>query len=70
MTRFLLDSGIASDYLNHRSGVFERARTEVTKGHRIGIPGCWPAACRSAGRLAFALGSGFFFLAINHQACS
>jgi tRNA(fMet)-specific endonuclease VapC len=37
MTRFLLDSGIASNYINHRCGVFERARTEVTKGHRIGI---------------------------------
>lgn len=37
MTRFVFDSGIASDYLNRRHGVFERARTEVTKGNRIGI---------------------------------
>ena len=37
MTRFLLDSGIASDFLNHRHGVFERARSEVAKGNRIGI---------------------------------
>ena len=37
MTRFQLDSSIASDYLNRRHGVFERARSEVSKGHRIGI---------------------------------
>jgi len=37
MTRFLFDSGIASDYLNRRHAVFERARSEIAKGHRIGI---------------------------------
>lgn len=37
MTRFLLDSGIASDYLNQRYGVAERVRAEVAKGHRVGI---------------------------------
>lgn len=37
VTRFLFDSGIASDYLNHRRGVFERARIEVAQGNRIGI---------------------------------
>ncbi len=37
MTRFLLDRGIASDYVNHRHGVFERARREVARGNRIGI---------------------------------
>ena len=37
MTRFLFDTGIASDYLNHRHGVFERARSEVAKGNRVGI---------------------------------
>jgi tRNA(fMet)-specific endonuclease VapC len=37
MTRFLFDTGIASDYLNRRHGVFERARMEVANGHRLGI---------------------------------
>jgi tRNA(fMet)-specific endonuclease VapC len=37
MTRFLFDSGIASDYVNHSHGVFERARSEVAQGHRLGI---------------------------------
>jgi tRNA(fMet)-specific endonuclease VapC len=37
MTRFLLDTGIASDYLNRRYGVFDRAREAVSQGHRIGI---------------------------------
>jgi len=37
MTRYLLDSGIASDYLNRRHGVFERVRAEVSRGNRIGI---------------------------------
>jgi tRNA(fMet)-specific endonuclease VapC len=37
MTRYLLDSGIASAYLNRRHGVFERARREVAQGNRIGI---------------------------------
>jgi tRNA(fMet)-specific endonuclease VapC len=37
MTRFLLDSGIASDYVQRRAEVFERARAEVAKGNPIGI---------------------------------
>ncbi|HEY7428079.1 MAG TPA: type II toxin-antitoxin system VapC family toxin [Gemmataceae bacterium] len=37
MTRFLLDTGIASDYINRRHGVYERARAEVTRGNPIGI---------------------------------
>src|SRR4051812_39676685 len=37
MRRYLLDTGIASDYLNRRRGVFERAREQVRQGHRIGI---------------------------------
>jgi tRNA(fMet)-specific endonuclease VapC len=37
MTRFLLDTGIASDYINRRRGVVDRAREAVTQGHRIGI---------------------------------
>jgi hypothetical protein len=28
MTRLLLDTGIAADYLNKRHGVFEQARAE------------------------------------------
>ncbi len=37
MTRFLLDSGIASDYINRRNGVYERARVEVARGNPVGI---------------------------------
>jgi tRNA(fMet)-specific endonuclease VapC len=37
MKRFLLDSGIANDYIDRRHGVYERARAEVLKGNRIGI---------------------------------
>ena len=37
MTRFLLDSGIANDYVNRRHGVQERTRLEVAKGNPIGI---------------------------------
>jgi tRNA(fMet)-specific endonuclease VapC len=37
MSRFLLDTGIASDYINRRNGVFERAREAVARGHQIGI---------------------------------
>jgi tRNA(fMet)-specific endonuclease VapC len=40
MKRFLFDSGIASDYVNRRHGVYERARSEVSNGSRIGI--CTP----------------------------
>lgn len=37
MKKFLLDTGIVGDYLARRSGVFERAREEVLRGHRVGI---------------------------------
>jgi tRNA(fMet)-specific endonuclease VapC len=37
MNRFLLDSGSASDDINRRAGVYERARAEVARGNRIGI---------------------------------
>jgi tRNA(fMet)-specific endonuclease VapC len=37
MRRYLLDTGIASDYINRRNNVFERAREEVARGNRIGI---------------------------------
>jgi tRNA(fMet)-specific endonuclease VapC len=37
MSRYLLDTGIASDYINRRNGVFERASAEVARGHQIGI---------------------------------
>jgi tRNA(fMet)-specific endonuclease VapC len=36
MTRFLLDSGIAGDYIDRRNGVHDRARTETQKGNRVG----------------------------------
>jgi tRNA(fMet)-specific endonuclease VapC len=35
--RFLLDTGIASDYIHRRHNVFERARSEVAKGNILGI---------------------------------
>lgn len=37
MRRYLLDTGIASDYINRRAGVYERARKAVARGDRIGI---------------------------------
>ena len=37
MTRFLLDTGSAGDYIHRRRGVYERAREAVTAGHRVGI---------------------------------
>ena len=37
MTRYLLDSGIASDYIHRRNRVYERARAAVSEGHRVGI---------------------------------
>ncbi len=37
MTRFLLDTGSAADYINRRHDVYERARSAVTHGHRVGI---------------------------------
>ena len=37
MRRFLLDTGIAGDFVDRRRGVFERAQSEVARGNRIGI---------------------------------
>ena len=37
MRRYLLDTGIASDYVNRRSGVYEKARDAVARGDRIGL---------------------------------
>lgn len=37
MTRFLLDTGCAGDYIHRRRGVYERARAAIQDGHRIGI---------------------------------
>lgn len=37
MTRYLLETCIASDYIHRRNRVFERARAAVNEGHRVGI---------------------------------
>jgi tRNA(fMet)-specific endonuclease VapC len=37
MRRYLLDTGIASDYINRRNNVFRRAKEEVARGNRVGI---------------------------------
>src|SRR5688572_29097903 len=37
MTRFLLDTGSAADYIHRRRGVYERARKAVLNGDRLGI---------------------------------
>jgi tRNA(fMet)-specific endonuclease VapC len=37
MRRYLLDTGMAGDYINRRNNVFARARDEVARGNRIGI---------------------------------
>jgi tRNA(fMet)-specific endonuclease VapC len=37
MRRFLFDTGIASDYMNRRNQVYDRARDEVRRGNVIGI---------------------------------
>ena len=37
MTRFLLDTGCAGDYIHRRGQVYERAREAVAAGHRVGI---------------------------------
>jgi len=37
MTRFLLDTGSAGDYIHRRRGVYQRAREAVRTGHRVGI---------------------------------
>jgi tRNA(fMet)-specific endonuclease VapC len=40
MRRYLLDTGIAQDFINRRHGVLERADAERHLGHRLGI--CTP----------------------------
>ena len=47
MRRFILDTGIASLYLDRKRGVYERAAAEVVKGNRVGI------AAPILGELAF-----------------
>ncbi|MFM9962972.1 MAG: type II toxin-antitoxin system VapC family toxin [Planctomycetaceae bacterium] len=42
MKRYMLDTGIASDDINHRYGVFEKADAVVRGGARIGV--CVPVA--------------------------
>ena len=37
MRRYLLDTGIASHYMNRRKGVYLRAQAEVQKGNFIGV---------------------------------
>lgn len=37
LTRFLLDTNAASDFVNRRHGVFDRARRETAAGNSIGI---------------------------------
>jgi hypothetical protein len=37
MTRFVLDSGIVSDYIDRRNGVYDRARAEVSNGSPVGV---------------------------------
>ena len=37
MRRFLLDTGIAGDFVDRRRGVYDHARHEVAQGNRVGI---------------------------------
>ena len=37
MTRFLLDTGSAADYIHRRRDIYDRARAAIKAGHRIGI---------------------------------
>jgi tRNA(fMet)-specific endonuclease VapC len=37
MRRFLMDTGIAGDFIDRRRGVFERARHEVSRRNPVGI---------------------------------
>lgn len=46
MKKYLLDSGIAGDYLSKRNAVFDRARQEKRKGHLVGI--CIPVLAELA----------------------
>ncbi len=40
MTRFLLDTGSAGDYIHRRLGVYQRAQQAAIRGDRVGI--CLP----------------------------
>ena len=44
MSRFLLDTGVAGEFINRRRGIYEHARHEVARGNRVGIwhPGFLP----------------------------
>ena len=37
MKRYIIDSGIAGDYMNRRHGVYERAKAEQKRGNKIGM---------------------------------
>ena len=37
MRRFLLDTGIAGDFISRRRGIYEHALHEVARGNRVGI---------------------------------
>jgi tRNA(fMet)-specific endonuclease VapC len=37
MRRFLLDTGMAGDFIDRRRGVYQHARREVARGNRVGI---------------------------------
>ena len=37
MRRYLMDTGIAGDFINRRHGIFERARQEAARGNPVGI---------------------------------
>jgi tRNA(fMet)-specific endonuclease VapC len=37
MRRYLLDTGIAGDFINRRRGVHDRAHAEVARGNHVGI---------------------------------
>src|SRR5438552_2266121 len=37
MRRYLLDSGIAGDYINRRHGIRARVHEEIAKGNHVGI---------------------------------
>jgi tRNA(fMet)-specific endonuclease VapC len=37
MRRFLLDTGMAGDFIDRRRGVYEHARHEAARGNRLGI---------------------------------
>jgi len=37
LKRYRLDTGIAADYVNRRSGVYARARRALSDGARLGL---------------------------------